>query len=130
MIDRASVEAWIREYERAWRTGGTDCLAELFCEDAVYRMSPYENAVRGVRAIGALWERERVGPDEEFEMNSELVAVEGDTAVARIEVAYASGSEYRDLWIIRFAEGGRCREFEEWPYWPGQPLAAPTPPSP
>lgn len=130
MIDRASVEAWIGEYERAWRTAGTDRLAELFCEDAGYRMSPYEDAVRGLEAIGALWERERVGPDEEFEMSSELVAVEGDTAVARIEVAYAGGTEYRDLWVIRFAEGGRCRVFEEWPYWPGQPLAPPTPPSP
>ena len=26
--------------------------------------------------------------------------------------------EYRDLWIIRFAEDGRCRHFEEWPYAP------------
>jgi len=123
MIDRAGVEEWIGAYERAWRTAGTDSLAELFCEDASYRMSPYEEAARGLASIAGLWERERVGPDEEFEMNSEIVAVDGDTAVARIEVTYASGAEYRDLWLIRFAADGRCREFEEWPYWPGQPLA-------
>jgi SnoaL-like domain len=130
VIDRASVEAWIGGYERAWRAAGTGSLAELFREDARYRMSPYEDAARGLDAIGALWERERTGPGEEFEMSFELVAVEGDTAVARIAVAYASGAEYRDLWIIRFADDGLCREFEEWPYWPGQPLAPPTPPSP
>lgn len=123
MTDRASVEQWIGNYERAWRTAGTDSLAELFCEDASYRMSPYEDAAHGLDSIAALWERERVGPEEEFAMSSELVATEGDTAVARIEVAYASGTEYRDLWIIRFAKDGRCREFEEWPYWPGQPLS-------
>jgi ketosteroid isomerase-like protein len=123
MIDRASVEAWITAYERAWQTAGTDSLTELFREDASYRMSPYENPARGLASIGELWERERTGPDEGFEMSSELVAVEGDTAVARIEVAYASGAEYRDLWIIRFAADGRCREFEEWPYWPGQPIS-------
>lgn len=130
MIDRASVEGWIAEYERAWRAAGTESLAQLFRGDASYRMSPYEDAASGLEAISGLWERERVGPNEEFEMSSELVAVEGDTAVVRIEVAYASGEEYRDLWIIRFADDGRCREFEEWPYWPGQPLAPPTPPSP
>ena len=130
MIDRASVEGWIAAYERAWRTAGTGSLAELFSEDASYRMSPYEDAAYGVEAIGALWERERAGPDEEFEMSSELVAIEGDTAVARIEVTYAGGAEYRDLWIIRFADDRRCREFEEWPYWPGQPISPPTPPSP
>ena len=123
MIDRASVEKWIAGYERAWRAAGTGSLAALFCEDASYRMSPYEDIVHGLAAIGELWERERASPDEEFEMRSELVAVEGATAVARIEVAYASGAEYRDLWIVRFGEDGRCREFEEWPYWPGQPLA-------
>lgn len=130
MIDRASVETWIGAYERAWRTAGSDPLSELFTEDASYRMSPYVDAAHGLASIAALWERERVGPAEEFEMSSEILAIEGDTAVARIEVAYASGEEYRDLWVVRFAADGRCREFEEWPYWPGQPLAPPTPPSP
>jgi ketosteroid isomerase-like protein len=124
MARRAEVEAWIEAYERAWRTAGTGALGELFAEDASYRMSPYEEAARGLAEIGELWERERVGPDEEFELSFEVVAVDGDTAVARIEVAYGSGAEYRDLWIVRFAADGRCREFEEWPFWPGQPISA------
>lgn len=124
MIDRASVEVWIAAYEQAWRTAGVDLLRTLFSEDAAYRRSPYAEPVRGLTEIGALWERERTGPDEEFEMSWELVAIDGDTAVTRMEVAYAtSGEEYRDLWIIRFAADGRCREFEEWPYWPGQPIS-------
>ncbi len=130
MTDRESFEAWIAAYERAWRTAGTGLLTELFAEDASYRMSPYEQPARGLAEIGALWERERVGPDEEFELSFEVVAVDGNTAVARIEVAYGSGTEYRDLWIVRFDADGHCHEFEEWPFWPGQPVAAPTPPGP
>lgn len=124
MPDRASVEAWIEGYERAWRTAGTDRLDALFAAAASYRMSPYEEPVVGLAAIGELWERERTGPGEEFEMRHEIVAVDGDVAVARVEVAYGTREEYRDLWVIRFAADGRCREFEEWPYWPGQPLSA------
>ncbi len=124
VTDRAGVDAWIERYERAWRTAGSGALAELFTADASYRMSPYEDAVVGLAAIGELWERERVGPDERFEMSQEVVAVDGDTAVVRVEVAYATGAEYRDLWLIRFAADGRCREFEEWPYWPGQASSA------
>lgn len=130
MITRASFEVWIAAYERAWRTAGVEMLAELFSEDATYRMSPYEEPARGLAAIGALWERERQGADEAFEMSFEVVAVEGDAAVARIEVAYGNGAEYRDLWVVRFAADGRCRAFEEWPFWPGQPVASTTPPSP
>ncbi len=127
MSDRASVAAWIELYERAWRTAGTGLLAELFSEDAAYRMSPYEQPARGLEAIGALWERERVAHNERFELRSEILAVEGETAVARIEVAYATGAEYRDLWVVRFAADGRCHEFEEWPFRPGQPVSASAP---
>jgi hypothetical protein len=76
--------------------------------------------VVGLPAIERFWERERAGPDEAFEMSSEVVAVDGDTAVVRVEVAYGPpvNQEYRDLWIVRLAEDGRCREFEEWPFWP------------
>lgn len=125
-LDRATVEAWVAAYERAWRTAGVEPLAELFVAEATYRMSPYEEPTRGLEEIGVLWERERKGPDEEFVMSHEVVAVEGDTAVVRLEVHYAGPEplEYRDLWVLRFAPDGRCREFEEWPSWPGQEIIA------
>ena len=119
MVDRAAVSAWVEGYERAWRTAGTDALATLFTDDATYSMDPYRPAVAGRAAIDALWERERAGPDEPFTMTWELVAVEADTGVVRVEVNYHdSGNEFRDLWLIRFAADGRCRAFEEWPFWP------------
>ncbi len=116
----ASVEGWVGGYERAWRSAGTGALRELFSEDATYRMSPYEEPATGLGAIAELWEREREGPDEPFEMRHEIVAVDGDTAVVRVEVQYGGPErlQYRDLWIVRFAADGRCREFEEWPFWP------------
>jgi ketosteroid isomerase-like protein len=125
-LNRSHVEAWVAAYERAWRTTGTESLRELFAEDATYSMGPYEDPARGLGEIGALWERERKGPDEEFEMEHRVVAVEGDTAVVRVEVKYGPPQrlEYRDLWIVRFASDGRCREFEEWPFWPGQQVVA------
>jgi ketosteroid isomerase-like protein len=122
-LDRETVAGWVARYERAWRSPGTEALAGLFAADAAYRMSPYEEPAEGLEEIAALWERERAGPDERFEMASEVVAVEGDTAVVRVAVSYGSGAEYRDLWVIRLDAEGRCRAFEEWPFWPGRPVA-------
>jgi hypothetical protein len=67
-----------------------------------------------------MWEAERTGPDEAFELTSAVVAVDGDTAVVRVEVQYRNPThqKYRDLWILQFAPDGRCRAFEEWPFWP------------
>lgn len=119
-VARASIEEWIEGYERAWRAAGTGSLRELFVEEATYRMSPYEEAARGIAAIAELWEREREGPDEPFEMRHAIVAAEGDTAVIRVSVQYGGPDrlQYRDLWVVRFAVDGRCLEFEEWPFWP------------
>jgi hypothetical protein len=122
-LGREAAESWLTAYERAWRMAGTASLAGLFSDDATYRMSPYAEPVRGLAAIGELWERERAGAEEEFEMRSEIVAVDGGTVVARVEVAYGTGAEYRDLWVLRLAADGRCEEFEEWPFWPGQQIA-------
>ena len=113
--------AWVEAYERAWRTPGAEVLAGLFTPDATYLFDPYEEPVRGLDALEPWWEANRDGPDEAFTMRSEVVAVDGDVAVVRVEVAYGDPvrQEYRDLWVLGFALDGRCAAFEEWPFWPG-----------
>lgn len=136
-MDRAQLTEWLAAYERAWRSPGTDVLAELFAEDAGYSTAPYESPHRGLDAIAEMWEAERFGPDEAFEMTSEIVAVEGDTGVARVTVLYEEAEqkerrlhrqqkEYRDLWVVRLDEAGLCSHFEEWPFWPPDQEGAPA----
>ena len=125
-MNRDHVLGWVAAYERAWRTAGTDALGGIFTPDASYRQGPYEEPVLGLAAIAAMWDAERDGPAEVFTMTSEVVAVDGPTAVVRAEVRYGDPvrQEYRDLWVIRFAADGRCEVFEEWPFWPGRFLAS------
>jgi ketosteroid isomerase-like protein len=119
-VDRAQLQSWIGEYEKAWRSKGTDGLGRLFAEHASYSTAPYEPPHTGLEAIAEMWEAERLGPDEDFELESEIVAVEGDTGVARILVRYGPPreQEYRDLWVMRLGLDGLCTHFEEWPFWP------------
>lgn len=120
MVSRNQVREWIADYERAWRTPGAAPLRDLFSDDASYQQGPYVTPVAGLAGIAAMWEDEREGPDEVFTMTSDVVAVEGDTAVMRVEVEYGDPvtQEYLDLWVIRFDADGRCVAFEEWPFWP------------
>ena len=117
-MDRAALQKWISDYERLWRTAGTDRLPELFAEDADYLTSPWERPVVGRAALARFWERERDSAEEEFTMTSDVVAVDGDVGVARIEVEYGNGDRWRDLWIVEFDAAGRCTHFEEWPIAP------------
>ncbi len=121
-MDRNDVQAWVRDYERAWRTAGTETLGQLFTDDATYRMSPWREAVRGLDEIARLWEAERAGPDEQFTLATSVLAVDGEVAVVRAEVEYARPSApWRDLWVLSMEPDGRCRAFEEWPCSPDQP---------
>jgi ketosteroid isomerase-like protein len=125
VTDRATVSRWLTGYEAAWRAPGTGGLADLFTGDATYLKSPYEQPLTGLDAIKRMWEEEREGPGEVFTLVTDILAVEGPTAVVRAEVRYGDplAQEYRDLWVIRLAGDGRCTWFEEWPYWPGRPYS-------
>lgn len=124
-MDRSGIEQWVAAYEQAWRTPGTEALAELFSPDVSYLPSPWADPVRGLDRLGPWWEAERAGPDEPFTLSSAVVAVDAAaaTAVVRVEVEYHRDdpARWRDLWILRFDAAGRCAAFEEWPFAPDQP---------
>lgn len=128
-MDRADLATWIERYERAWRTAGTAMLEQLFTPQATYRPGPFAEPIAGLAAIAEFWEATREGPGEPFTLEWEPVAVEAGTGVARVEVAYAHPSRrvYRDLWVVSLTADGRCSAFEEWPFFPGQPLSAAAP---
>jgi hypothetical protein len=108
VVRRDHVARWLEGYEEAWRTPGTARLAELFTPDVTYAPSPWADPVQGL--------------DELFSMSSEIVAIDADTAVVRVWVEYDNDPDtpWRDLWVLRFAPGGRCAAFEEWPFAPDQ----------
>jgi len=125
-MDRQSLVRWIEGYERAWRTptgpGLDAALAGLFAPGATYLPAPVERPYQGIPAIASMWSAARLGPDEDFTMAAEVVAVDEQAraGVARVEVRYGPPKHlrYRDLWILRFDAEGRCVAFEEWPFWP------------
>jgi len=121
-VDRDHVDRWVGGYVGAWRTSGTALLADLFSADVSYVASPWSEPIVGLNALARFWDAERDGPDEGFAFSSELVALDGRTAVVRVAVDYddADAGHWRDLWVIRFDRDGRCVAFEEWPFAPHQ----------
>jgi ketosteroid isomerase-like protein len=132
VTDRETVGRWLGGYEAAWRAPGTAGLAGLFTGDASYRQSPYAEPRRGLAAIAAMWDQTRDGPEEVFTLATEILAVDGPLAVVRAEVRYGDPvrQEYRDLWVLRLGQDGRCSHFEEWPFWPARPYTAAGQPGP
>jgi ketosteroid isomerase-like protein len=125
-VDHRQLSDWVARYESAWRAPGSESLAGLFADDATYSTAPYETPHRGLESIRVMWEAER-SDGEEFAMQSEIVAVDGDTGVVRVQIDYRKPrpQQFRDLWVVRLDGTGRCIHFEEWPFWPPGAAGAP-----
>ena len=112
-MDRERVQAWLDAYVRWWLVSDPVGVPVLFTPDARYRRSPYAEPLVGHAALTDFWVADR---DATFTVATEVVAVDGQVAVARLQVDYErpEPQQYRDLWVLRFAEDGRVEHFEEW----------------
>ena len=115
----SEVTAWLSLYIDIWKSGDHSRVAELFTEDAVYYADPFSAPRQGIAAIEELW-RSLGDPPDSFDAVYEPFAVAGDLAVAIGSSRYFDVSrsridqEYGNVFVLRFAADGRCREYREW----------------
>lgn len=119
-MNRSDVQDWLDRYIAAWRANERGPIEELFTEDAVYRWQPYgpdDRHAFGRDAIVDAWLDKPDDPDS-WEAAYEPYAVEGDRAVAVGRTSYIGtdgkpARTYHNVFLLRFAEDGRCRECTE-----------------
>jgi ketosteroid isomerase-like protein len=119
-MDRGAFQRWLDAYTEAWRTYDAEAIGDLFSENAEYRWHPWdegEEMVVGRQAIVDAWLGDRDDPGS-WTAEYEPYAVEGDDAVAVGVSRYLKddGSldrEYHNVFLCRFDDDGRCREFTE-----------------
>ncbi len=118
-IDRALAERWLAGYLRAWASNDPTDIAALFTGDATYQPAPWSAPWHGRDAIVAEWTARRDEPGT-WTFTGELIALDGDLAAFRGTTVYApgpdepSGATYANLWLVRLADDGQARSFEEW----------------
>lgn len=121
-MNHEGAQHWVDRYVKAWRNPETGLLSSLFSEDVVYSLSPWRRPLQGISELSSFWEQRPSGPNEVFIFESEIVAMEANTVVVRVDVTYPNDNprQWKDIWIIKFRTGGLCYKFEEWPFSPKQ----------
>ena len=114
-MSHEDVQRWLDSYVEAWRTYDEDAIGVLFTDDAAYAYTPVGAPVRGREAIVADWLSDRDEPGS-WQASYRPLVVEGDVAVAVGQTTYADGRTFENLYVLRFADDGRCAELTEW-YW-------------
>ena len=124
-LTRDAVDRWLEAHDAAWRSADAIEIANLFAEDAVYHLGPWDAPWRGLSgpfrgrdAIAAGWLAGGIA-GERFDVTSEILAIDGSRAVVRRRITYfeADGSvesRYDTCWVLDFDADGRCAEYQEW----------------
>jgi hypothetical protein len=126
-MDHDSAGSWLERYVAAWKSYDRDEITGLFSEDVRYRYYSYADWVVGRDAVVASWLSEDTDAqgstrDEPgtYDASYSPVAVDGDVVVATGTTTYAESpggpvtQVFDNCFVMRFDDGGRCREFTEY----------------
>jgi ketosteroid isomerase-like protein len=112
------VGVWLGRYVDAWTSNDRSEIEGLFTPDAVYHAEPYDEPLVGATAIAEAWLAE---PDEPWMWAATYapLLVSGNVGVgAGTSTYYAVGGAvenvFHNIFVLTFAEDGRCSEYREW----------------
>ncbi|HEX9863742.1 MAG TPA: nuclear transport factor 2 family protein [Acidimicrobiia bacterium] len=108
------LDGWMEDYIEAWSSNDPDQIAALFTVDAVYDPQTADGEMHGHAEIVEWWRAADDDPDNwDFEW---LPLVESDdiAVVTGATRYFEPPASYRNLFVIKFDEFDRCRDFTEW----------------
>ncbi len=117
-MDQETFKTWLDAYRRAWETRDAEAAADLFAEDATYRLSPFEEPMRGRSAIFEYWSNV-TRSQEQVRFGSEILAVNEGIGVARwwasfIRIPSRTHVELDGIFVVALDKDGRAKVFREW----------------
>jgi hypothetical protein len=134
LMDRAGFAAWLERYVDAWRLYDAVAIGDLFSADIRYAYDPFGEAIIGRAEVVASWLDEPDQPGS-WQAEYEVLAVDSDVFVAHGRTRYLTDDrreverEFANVFVCRFDDDGRCREFTEY-YMRKRPDVAPDEPPP
>jgi hypothetical protein len=117
-LTTASLTAWLARYEQAWEQRDPAQAAALFTDNAPYHEMPFDAPKAGRAGIREYW-ASVTADQRNVDFKSEVVAVNGQTGVARWSASLTSASsgarvELDGVFILKFEGSGLCSELREW----------------
>jgi hypothetical protein len=117
-MNRDAFKSWLDSYGRAWIERNPDAAAALYTSDGAYRVTPFQEPLRGRQAIFDYW-AEVARTQEEIQFGYEIVAVTADCGVARwwasfVRVPPGLQTKLDGIFLVSLDADGQCTSLREW----------------
>ena len=117
-VTMESLNTWLQGYVDAWSSNDAAAIEALFTQDAAYYPEPYDEPYRGGAEIAAAWLAQPEDPWR-WAANYVPLIVAGEVGVATGTTTYYAEdgrveNVFHNLFVLSFADDGRCREYREW----------------
>jgi ketosteroid isomerase-like protein len=108
------LDTWMDDYVLAWSSNDADHIRAIFTDDAVYDPQTADREWEGIDEIVERWQE--IGDVEDnWDFEWRPVVETDDLAVINGRTNYFEPPmSYRNLFVIRFRDDGRCYDFTEW----------------
>lgn len=113
-----ALEAWLKSYGAAWEARDAAAAGKLFTAQASYHEMPFDAPKQGNAAILDYW-RTVTADQREIEFESQVIAVNGNTGVARWKATFKVASTGATIaldgvFVLEFDPNGQCQSLREW----------------
>ena len=117
-MDREAFQQWLDCYGRAWMNRDPDAAAALYTMEATYQVTPFEEPLRGHKAILAYW-ADVAKTEEKVQFSYEVLAVTAEYGIARWRASFVRvppGLQMKldGIFLITLDLDGRCKSLREW----------------
>ncbi len=117
-MERATLEAWLDAYKRAWEARDPEAAADLFTAEASYHETPFEAPARGRDGILNYWS-DATRYQEGVEFSYEVLATTETGGIAHWHCEFTrptsdSVVELDGIFLVELDADGKCIQFREW----------------
>ena len=116
MITSEAASAWLTRYGAAWEAKDAAAAGLLFTDAATYHEMPFDAPMAGRAAVEAYWARV-TEPQSDIRVTQEMIAVNGNVAVAHWHAAFNAGGaavELDGVFVLTFADAEHVSSLREW----------------
>lgn len=108
------LDSWMDRYVLAWSSNETEHIEDLFTTNAIYDPQTADGEWEGLTEIVSRWQ-EIDDSEDNWDFEWRPLVETDDLAVVTGRTRYFEPpASYRNLFVIRFDDEGRCYDFTEW----------------